>query len=66
MYKKIKKNTDLRTINSLFKSLSKSIKKVDHQIIKNIQDEERLITLAASLKKRQAPLTSMVKYIRHM
>ena len=35
MYKKNKKNTDLRTINSLFKSLSKSIKKVDHQIIKN-------------------------------
>ena len=43
MYKKNKKNTDLRTINSLFKSLSKSIKKVDQQIIKNIQDEERLI-----------------------
>ena len=48
MNKKDKKNTDLLTINRLFKSLSQSIRKVDNQIKKNIQDEERLITLAAS------------------
>jgi octaprenyl-diphosphate synthase len=48
MNKKDKKNTDLLTINGLFKSLSQSIRKVDNQIKKNIQDEERLITLAAS------------------
>ena len=48
MNKKDKKNTDLLTINGLFKSLSQSIRKVDNQIKKNIQDEEQLITLAAS------------------
>ena len=39
MNKKDKKNTDLLTINRLFKSLSQSIRKVDNQIKKNIQDE---------------------------
>ena len=48
MDKKDKKNTDLLTINRLFKSLSQSIRKVDNQIKKNIQDEERLITHTAS------------------
>ena len=48
MYQKNKKNTDLLAINSLFKSLSASIRKVDTQIKKNIQDEEQIITLAAS------------------
>ena len=48
MNKKDKKNTDLLAINRLFESLAQSIKKVDNQIKKNIQDEEKLITLAAS------------------
>ena len=48
MNKKNKKNNYLLAINRLFKSLTLSIKKVDNQIKKNIQDEEKLITLAAS------------------
>ena len=42
-----KKTPELPSINDLFKSLSKQILRIDKEIKKNIDDEEKLITLTA-------------------